>query len=141
MAAAVRVVGSRYSAESQRVREFLARSRVPHEWLDPDSEPQVESLLRTERAARGLDEPTSADAGDGATVGELVVDPHALHAARKIGATRKVAARKSPVKKHALRAAQLLITVGILAWIFHDPKMRADLPDALRRADRSTSEF
>jgi RNA polymerase sigma factor (sigma-70 family) len=41
---------------------------------------QVESLLRTERAARGLDEPTSADASDGATVGELVVDPPAQEA-------------------------------------------------------------
>jgi RNA polymerase primary sigma factor len=41
---------------------------------------QVESLLRTDRAARGLDEPTSADAGDGATVGELVVDPPAQEA-------------------------------------------------------------
>jgi RNA polymerase sigma factor (sigma-70 family) len=41
---------------------------------------QVESLLRTERAARGLDEPTSAEAGDGATVGELVVDPPAQEA-------------------------------------------------------------
>ena len=41
---------------------------------------QVESLLRTDRAARGLDEPTSADAGDGMTIGELVVDPPAQEA-------------------------------------------------------------
>jgi RNA polymerase sigma factor (sigma-70 family) len=43
-------------------------------------QPQVEGLLRTERAARGLDEPTSADADDGATVGDLVVDPPAEEA-------------------------------------------------------------
>ena len=45
-AAAVRVVGSRFSPESLRVREFLARSRVPHEWLDPDLDAQVEDILR-----------------------------------------------------------------------------------------------
>jgi thioredoxin reductase (NADPH) len=45
-AAAMRVVGSRFSPESLRVREFLARSRLPHEWLDPDVDPQVESILR-----------------------------------------------------------------------------------------------
>jgi thioredoxin reductase (NADPH) len=45
-AAATRVVGSRFSPESLQVREFLARSRLPHEWLDPDADPQVESLLR-----------------------------------------------------------------------------------------------
>src|SRR5207302_1291270 len=45
-AAATRVVGSRFSPQSLQVREFLARSRLPHEWLDPDADPQVESLLR-----------------------------------------------------------------------------------------------
>jgi thioredoxin reductase (NADPH) len=46
-ASAIRVIGSRFSPESLRVREFLARTRVPHEWLDPDSDPQVEGLLRS----------------------------------------------------------------------------------------------
>lgn len=39
------------------------------------------------------------------------------------------------MKKHALRALQFLVTAGILVWIFHDSKMRADIPAALRRAD------
>ena len=38
-ASAVRVVGSRFSPESLRIREFLARSGIPHEWLDPDRDP------------------------------------------------------------------------------------------------------
>src|SRR3989442_13252245 len=44
--ATLRVVGSRFSPESLRVREFLARNRIPHEWLDPDSDAAVERLLR-----------------------------------------------------------------------------------------------
>lgn len=45
-AAATRVIGSRFSPQSLRIREFLARSRVPHEWLDPDVDTQVEDILR-----------------------------------------------------------------------------------------------
>jgi thioredoxin reductase (NADPH) len=41
----IRVIGSRFSPETARVREFLARSRIPHEWLDPDRDADVESLL------------------------------------------------------------------------------------------------
>ena len=44
--AAIRVVGSRFSPESLRVREFLARNRIPHEWLDPERDAAVERLLR-----------------------------------------------------------------------------------------------
>jgi thioredoxin reductase (NADPH) len=45
-ASAIRLVGSRFSPESLRLREFLARSRIPHEWVDADSTPGVEDLLR-----------------------------------------------------------------------------------------------
>ena len=45
-APAIRVIGSQFSPESLRVREFLARTRVPYEWLDPDRDPQVEDVLR-----------------------------------------------------------------------------------------------
>src|SRR5579863_4333953 len=41
-----RVIGSRYSPESLQLREFLVRSRLPHEWLDPDVDPEVDELLR-----------------------------------------------------------------------------------------------
>lgn len=37
----------------------------------------VESLLASERRPRGLDEPAAGQAGDGATVGELLADPAA----------------------------------------------------------------
>jgi thioredoxin reductase (NADPH) len=45
-ASAIRVIGSRFSPDSGRVREFLVRSRIPHEWLDPDTDSEVERLLR-----------------------------------------------------------------------------------------------
>src|SRR5260370_25658389 len=52
-AAAIRVVGSRFSPESLRVREFLARNRIPHEWLDPDPDAAVARLLREFAATPG----------------------------------------------------------------------------------------
>jgi thioredoxin reductase (NADPH) len=44
--AAIRVVGSKYSPELTPIREFLYRSRIPHELMDPDEDPHVEEVLR-----------------------------------------------------------------------------------------------
>jgi thioredoxin reductase (NADPH) len=41
-----RVVGSRFSPESRRLREFLARNRVPFEWLDLEEDEEAERLLQ-----------------------------------------------------------------------------------------------
>ncbi len=43
----VRVVGSRYSQDSRRLREFLARNRIPHQWIDLESDEEAEQLLRS----------------------------------------------------------------------------------------------
>jgi thioredoxin reductase (NADPH) len=43
---AIRVIGSRFSPDSSRVREFLVRNRIPHDWLDPDADSDVERLLQ-----------------------------------------------------------------------------------------------
>lgn len=45
-APSIRVIGSQFSPESLHIREFLTRSRIPHEWLDVDHDSQVNSLLR-----------------------------------------------------------------------------------------------
>jgi thioredoxin reductase (NADPH) len=45
-ASAIRVIGSRYSPETAHVREYLARTRLPYQWLDPDADPQVDTVLR-----------------------------------------------------------------------------------------------
>jgi thioredoxin reductase (NADPH) len=44
-ARAVRVIGSRFSAESLTMREYLARNRLPHQWLDVDADPHVDALV------------------------------------------------------------------------------------------------
>ena len=55
---------------------------------------QVESLLCTERTARGLDEPAGSEAGDGATLGELLADPRAQEAYE--GVPQRVLAAQVP---------------------------------------------
>ena len=45
-ATTIRVVGSRFSPDSLRLREFLARNRIPHEFMDADGDARVENLLR-----------------------------------------------------------------------------------------------
>jgi thioredoxin reductase (NADPH) len=52
-ASAIRVIGSRFSPDSLRVREFLVRSSIPHQWLDPDRDPAVEDVLREFDVAAG----------------------------------------------------------------------------------------
>lgn len=42
----VRVIGSRHSRDTLRIREFLARNQVPYTWLDLESEPGVDQLLK-----------------------------------------------------------------------------------------------
>jgi thioredoxin reductase (NADPH) len=42
----IRVVGSRFSPETMRIREFLSRTRLPHEWLDPDADSEVDDIVR-----------------------------------------------------------------------------------------------
>jgi len=41
-----RIVGSRFSADTRRLREFAARNRLPHRFVDLESDADAESLLR-----------------------------------------------------------------------------------------------
>ena len=43
---AIRVVGSRFSPELLRIREFLSRNRIPHQWIEPERDPGAEAVLR-----------------------------------------------------------------------------------------------
>ncbi|HVN61102.1 MAG TPA: FAD-dependent oxidoreductase [Gaiellaceae bacterium] len=40
------LVGSRYSPDTRRLIEFATRNRLPYSWLDLESDPTAESLLR-----------------------------------------------------------------------------------------------
>jgi thioredoxin reductase (NADPH) len=42
----IRVVGDRWSPASYRTREFLARNRVPHRWLDVEGSEEARQLLQ-----------------------------------------------------------------------------------------------
>jgi thioredoxin reductase (NADPH) len=42
----VQVVGSRHSPDSRRLRDFLARNRIPHSWLDVEEDAEAEEVLR-----------------------------------------------------------------------------------------------
>jgi thioredoxin reductase (NADPH) len=42
----LRVIGSRYSTDTFRVRDFLARNRVLFTWMDLEGDPQVDRLLK-----------------------------------------------------------------------------------------------
>jgi thioredoxin reductase (NADPH) len=45
-ASTTRVIGSRFSPETLQIREYLARTRLPYQWLDPDADPQVDTVLQ-----------------------------------------------------------------------------------------------
>jgi thioredoxin reductase (NADPH) len=40
------IVGSRYSPDTRRLREFCARNRLPHRWIDVEHDEGAEALLR-----------------------------------------------------------------------------------------------
>ncbi len=42
----LRVIGSRYSADTFRIRDFLAKNRVLFTWLDLEADPAVDRLLK-----------------------------------------------------------------------------------------------
>jgi thioredoxin reductase (NADPH) len=46
LGAGFRIIGSRFSADTRRLREFAARNRLPHQWIDLEEDPAAEGLLR-----------------------------------------------------------------------------------------------
>ena len=41
-----RIVGSRYSPDTRRLREFAIRNRLPHHWVDLEANPGAEEILQ-----------------------------------------------------------------------------------------------
>ena len=48
-----RLIGSHYSQDSRRLREFLARNRMPFQWMDLESDSEAEMVLRALSIAPG----------------------------------------------------------------------------------------
>jgi thioredoxin reductase (NADPH) len=44
--AGLRIIGSRHSPDTRRLRDFAARNRLPHSWIDLEGYPAAETLLR-----------------------------------------------------------------------------------------------
>ena len=41
----IKLIGSRFSPDSRRLREFLARNRMPYQWIDLEEDEHAEALL------------------------------------------------------------------------------------------------
>lgn len=81
----LRVIGSRYSPDTFRIRDFLSRNRVLFTWLDLESDPQVDQLLK-QFAMTEADTPMAACAHDiqilqvsNEKIRRLVLDMVAFH--------------------------------------------------------------
>ena len=46
LGAGLRIIGSRYSAETRRLRDFASRNRIPYRWEDVEEDPEAEVTLR-----------------------------------------------------------------------------------------------
>jgi thioredoxin reductase (NADPH) len=46
LGAGFKIVGSRFSPNTKRLREFAARNRLPHRWIDVEEDSEAEALLR-----------------------------------------------------------------------------------------------
>jgi thioredoxin reductase (NADPH) len=75
----LRVIGSRYSADTFRVRDFLAKNRVLFTWLDLENDPDVDRLLRH----FGMTEPDTPVVAFGTML--LLRNPSNRHLADAIG--------------------------------------------------------
>jgi thioredoxin reductase (NADPH) len=53
LGAGLRIIGSRFSPDTKRLREFAARNRVPHRWTDLEEDAEAERLLKQLGVAPG----------------------------------------------------------------------------------------
>ena len=75
----LRIIGSRHSADAARLREFAARNRVPHVWMELDEDPQAEALLGR-LGARPSETPVTVWQGE-----DVLKNPTNLEFARATG--------------------------------------------------------
>ena len=79
----VRVIGSRWSAQSNDIRDFLGRNFVPHQWLNVEGDESAKTLLESAHAdAASLPLVVFAD-------GSSLKNPPITEVARKLGLRTK----------------------------------------------------
>ncbi|MCW2761246.1 MAG: Thioredoxin reductase [Marmoricola sp.] len=44
--AGLRIIGSKFSADTRRIREFVSRNRIPHKWIDLEQDREAEAILK-----------------------------------------------------------------------------------------------
>lgn len=75
----IRLIGSRFSPDSRRLREWLARNRMPHQWIDLEEDEDADALLTG--LGIGPDEtPVVVASG-----GEILRNPTESELARAVG--------------------------------------------------------
>ena len=83
--AGIKLIGSRFSPDSRRLREFLARNQMPYIWVDLETDDEAEGLLS------GLGVAASETPVVIASGGEILRNPSARRAGR--GARARLALR------------------------------------------------
>src|SRR5829696_6704023 len=75
----LRMIGSRHSGDATRLREFAARNRLPHVWIELEEDPEAEALLK-EFGAKPSETPVTIWQGE-----EVLKNPTNAEFARTIG--------------------------------------------------------
>jgi thioredoxin reductase (NADPH) len=75
----IKLIGSRFSPDSRRLRELLARNRMPHHWIDLDGDEEADALL----SGLGVEPNQTPVAVTGA--GEVLRNPSNAELGRAIG--------------------------------------------------------
>jgi thioredoxin reductase (NADPH) len=75
----IKVIGSRFSPDSRRLREWLARNRMPHQWIDLEEDDDADALLS------GLSIEPDQTPVVIASGGEILRNPTNAEVARSIG--------------------------------------------------------
>lgn len=78
----IRVAGTRWSASSHNVKEFLARSQIPYQWLDIEKDAEARELVET--TSDGRPRLPTLFFPDGS----VLVDPELRALADKVGLTK-----------------------------------------------------
>src|SRR5215217_164559 len=75
----LRIIGSRHSPDATRLREFAARNRVPHVWIELEDDPKADALL-ARLGAKPSETPVTVWQGE-----EVLKNPTNLDFARTTG--------------------------------------------------------